>query len=154
MPTTFVTMDGATLTFRGHRRHAPATPDVTATCQVISAALVAAPQTESTPATLCGAATTRINGVDYSLAVTYFQDWTDPDGFSQWLFDNAMADQAFLLTLTNGGSMTGTVQVVPGDYGGAAGSSLQATSSLPARDVVNTPATVVAAADAEQLEPV
>ncbi len=144
--TTFVTMDGATLVFAATAAELPATPDATATCQVISAAVVPSAQTESTPATLCSATTSRVTGIDYALNVTYFQDWTDAAGFAWWMDGVAGQDQAFLLTLPLAGSVKGTVQVVPGDYGGAAGSSLQATVTMPVRDRIATPPTLVAAA--------
>jgi hypothetical protein len=149
MSTVFVTMDGATLLFADLPADLPATPDVTATCQIISAAVRATSKTETTPATLCSSESTRVVGIDRSLELSYFQDWTDPAGMCWWLQDHAGEDAAFQLTLEDGGTFAGTCQVVPGDYGGAAGSSLQATSSLPARDVVATPPPIVLAADAE-----
>lgn len=136
--TTFVTMDGATLMFAATLAELPATPDVDATCQVISAAVAAITKTETTPATLCAAESSRVTGIDRQLNVTYFQDWTDPDGFAWWLQVNAMEELAFELALDGGGTFRGLVQVAPGDYGGAAGSSLQATITLPAQEVVAT----------------
>jgi hypothetical protein len=145
--TVFTTMKGSLLIFATDQAglDTPLTAQ-DASCQVIDARDVPTAATETAAATLCADAVTRVTGVDHALQVTFFEDWTDPAGFSWFLDDNSGTDRWFRLTILDGGSVEGQVQVVPGEYGGAAGAPLQTQVSMPITNRETTKPTLVAAA--------
>jgi hypothetical protein len=139
-PTQFITMRGAVLTFAPTEADLDIdTSNVIPSCQIIDAHVTNATQTETAPATLCADAVDSIIGLNRSLELTAFQDWANPDGLCWYLETNNLEDAWFRLALTDGGDYTGVVTVAPIDYGGAAGSNLQGSVSLPARQVTATP---------------
>jgi len=138
MPTVFVDMKGATLTFAATEAEL-ATAGLDVSCQISDAHVQPAPETETTGATLCLDAVDRTVGLKATLEITAFQDWSDPAGFCWFLQTNKLTDQYFSLALPESGSHTGKVTLVPLPYGGAAGASLTGTVSMAIEEWADVP---------------
>ena len=123
-------------------------------CQVTSAAINATPNLQQVPATFCAPASQVPAATGFELAVTWLQDWTDPDGLSFYAFANDTLSKYFSLTLVGSTEpiATGQVRIVAGSYGGDAGTPLTTTQTWPC---VNKPTITppVAALSASAPEP-
>jgi hypothetical protein len=150
--TVFTTMKGATLVFGDSLADVTTDPlpatALDGSCQVVDARDVPTAATETAAATLCADAVTRVTGIDHALQVSFFEDWTSAAGFSWFLDDNAGETHWFALTLLDAGSVTGQVQIVPGEYGGAAGAPLQTQVSMPISNRATTKPALAARATA------
>lgn len=102
-------------------------------CQVTSAAINANANLQTVPATFCSAESQAPAATGWELALTWLQDWTDPDGLSFYAFENDTMSKYFSLTLE--GSVepiaSGQVRIVAGSYGGDAATPLVATQTWP-----------------------
>lgn len=113
------------------------------TCQVQDARIVSTTP-NITVQTLCGASVTANTALTArTLDITFLQDWRS-SGVSKYLHDHHGQTAAFVWTPSTDGtpSATGTVQIIEGSFGGAAG--------VPADDRVSLPivGTVTYTADA------
>jgi hypothetical protein len=116
-------------------------------CQTTSAAINAAPNLQTVPATFCAPASQAPAATGFELAISWLQDWTAPGGgLSKYAFDNDTLTKAFSLQLTEDAEpvATGQVRVVAGAYGGDAGTPLVSSTTWP---LVNRP-TITAPAPA------
>jgi len=139
--TIYTTMRGATLVF-GADLAAVTPPTYTGgeqvSCQIIDAHIATSTQTETAPATLCADSVDTIVGVTRTLELTAFQDWTDPAGLCWYLEENVLERVFFSLSILDGGVQQGETTLAPIQYGGAAGSNLQGSVSLPVYDITIT----------------
>ena len=144
--TVYITMRGAVLVF-GDTLTAVTPPTYTGgervECQIVSAAITASTVTETAPATLCGDEVDRTTGLKYSLAITAFQDYQDPAGLGWYLQSNALDTVFFSLALPEGGWEAGEVELIPLNYGGAAGANLQGDVTMGVANHQFTPPTAV-----------
>lgn len=131
MPRHVITIDNATVEF------GPTATVVDFSCQVNSAALTPSPNNVDVPATFCVGASQTAAPSSFALDLTYLQDWGETASVSQYLYDNdASQGVAFHVEGINTATGTpvacdGTCTIVAGQYGGEAGTPLQATVSLP-----------------------
>jgi len=149
MATIYVTMKGSTLVFADTEEglSTPSVaPSIAVECQIIDAHIATATTTETASATLCADAVDTITGVTRTLELTAFQDWTDPDGMAWYLEAGTLDVKWFELELPASGAHRGQVTLAPLQYGGAAGSNLQGTVSLPVSNHSATPPTFTATA--------
>jgi hypothetical protein len=119
-------------------------------CQVSSAAINAAPNLQSVPATFCAPASQVPAATSFELAITWLQDWTSAGGgLSMYAFDNDTLTKAFSLSLTADTEpvATGLVRIVAGSYGGDAGTPLTTSVTWPLvnKPTITAPATTLAA---------
>ena len=148
MATIYVTMKGSTLIFADTEAGLTppvVDPSISVECQIIDAHIATATQTETSAATLCDDAVDSIIGVSRTLEITAFQDWTEADGMCWYLETNTLDVKWFELTLPASGSHRGQVTIAPLQYGGAAGSNLQGSVSLPVSNHSATPPTLTTA---------
>lgn len=149
MATIYVAMNGAKLVF-GAALIDVTPPDYTTgedvSCQIIEARVQPATVTETAPATLCADEVDRTTGLKYTLEITAFQDWTDPEGMCWYLSENALTTVYFSLALPDAGWHAGQVELVPLQYGGAAGANLQGQVSLGVSNHQETPPPIVGTA--------
>jgi hypothetical protein len=110
---------------------APAT-SVSFECQVTNAAVSMAANPITVPATGCEGATTRQGAPTYGLHVEWLQDWGNAESLSQFLWDNALEDATFELSVGVDPIpvASGTCQLVPGEYGGDFANPLTATADM------------------------
>jgi len=139
--TIYVTMRGANLVFGADL--ASVTPPTytggdNVSCQIVDAHIATATQTETAAATLCADAVDTIVGVTRTLELTAFQDWTDPAGLCWYLEENVLERVFFSLAIEDGGVQQGETTLAPIQYGGAAGSNLQGSVSLPVYNLTIT----------------
>ena len=131
--TVYITMRGAVLVF-GDTLTAVTPPTYTGglrhECQIVEARRTSTPVTETAEATLCGDEVDRTTGMKHSLEINAFQDYQDPDGLGWYLVENALDTVFFSLALPEGGWEAGEVELLPLDYGGAAGANLMGALSL------------------------
>jgi hypothetical protein len=130
-------------------------PTTAADCQIVSAALKANPVLNTLKATFCAGESQVAGQSGYELDITALQDWTLPTGFSQFCFANDAKVVYWELTLdgettpTPKAQLHGTAYCVAMDFGGDAGTPLEATLVWPViGKPVAGPATLEAAADA------
>jgi hypothetical protein len=104
-------------------------------CQVTEASINATPNLQTVPATWCAPESQAPAATGYELAITWLQDWTAPGGgLSMYAFENDTNTKWFSMQLDKDDETTvatGTVRVVAGSYGGAAGTPLTATATWP-----------------------
>jgi hypothetical protein len=104
-------------------------------CQVTEAAINATPNLQTVPATWCAPESQAPAATGYELAITWLQDWTAPGGgLSMYAFENDTLTKYFSMQLDADIATTvatGTVRLVAGSYGGAAGTPLTATATWP-----------------------
>jgi len=127
-------------------------------CQVSSAAVNAAPNSQTVPATFCEGESQVPAATGWELALTWLQDWTlsaagTPPSLSQYAFDHDTELVWFSLSLTDQATplCEGQAYVVAGSYGGDAGVPLTATAVWPCagKPAVTAPALVAAEASEE-----
>lgn len=119
-------------------------------CQTTSAAINAAPNLQTVPATFCAAASQAPAATGFELAITWLQDWTaSGGGLSMYAYDNDTLTKAFSLSLegTTAPIATGSVRIVAGSYGGDAGVPLTTTATWPcvSKPTITAPTTTMAA---------
>ena len=104
-------------------------------CQVTEAAINATPNLQTVPATWCAPESQAPAATGYELAITWLQDWTaNGGGLSMYAFENDTQTKWFSMQLDADVATTvakGTVRLVAGSYGGAAGTPLTATATWP-----------------------
>ena len=106
-------------------------------CQVSSAAIQAQPKLQTVPATFCNPESQMPSATGWQLVLTFLQDWgAAPNSLSQYLFNNDAALKWFLLkpidvTLAAVPGAQGQCWIVAGEYLGAAGTPVPATSTMP-----------------------
>ena len=139
MPKMVVQITDATVLFSlGEAKPADwTTPDVDASCQVTSAAVVANPVTATAPATFCEGETDVVGKSKWQIDLAGLQDVTDPDGLSMFLFENETAaawvqikgpnDEAGAPNVT----IEAPVRLQAGNLLGDAGTPLEFTASMP-----------------------
>lgn len=150
MPRHVITIDNATVEF------GPTGTAVDFSCQVNSAALTPTANNVDVPATFCTGASQTAAPSSFALDLTFLQDWGEVGSVSQYLYDHdAESGVEFHVEGINTATGTpiacdGTCTIVAGQYGGEAGTPLQATVSLPCdgKPVIG-PATAAATADEE-----
>jgi len=130
MPRSTIVIDNAIL------KLGPTATAVDFSCQVNSAALTPTPNSVDVPATFCVGKSTTAAPSSFALDLTYLQDWGDAASVSQYLYDNdgqqgVDFEMSGIATTGNTVTVTGVCTIVAGDYGGEAGTPLQATVSLP-----------------------
>lgn len=71
--------------------------------------------------------------IAWALNLDAIQDWEDPAGIVNWLFDNALSEQTFewVPRAAAAPSFSGTVQVVPIEVGGDVGVQVVTSVELP-----------------------
>jgi hypothetical protein len=71
--------------------------------------------------------------IAWALNLDAIQDWEDPLGIVNWLFDNALSEQAFewVPLAAAAPSYSGTVQIVPIEIGGDVGVQVVTSVELP-----------------------
>jgi hypothetical protein len=126
-------------------------------CQVNAAALTAAPNLQTVPATGCSPESQVPAATSWTLDLTWLQSWDSPGGgLSFYAYTHDTEEKAFSIaaSATAEPLATGTVRVVAGPYLGQFGTVLQATASWPVqgRPTITAPAPVVAAAEADDAE--
>jgi hypothetical protein len=119
-------------------------------CQVTSAAINSTPNLQDVPATFCAGASQAPAATGYELAVSWLQDWTaSTGGLSMYAFDNDTLTKYFALTLdtTSTPIATGELRIVPGAFGGDAGTPLLADAVWPiiGKPAISAPALAAAA---------
>jgi hypothetical protein len=131
-------------------------PATAADCQIVSAALKANPKLVTSPATFCAGEGQVAAASGYELDITALQDWTvTPDGFSAFCFDNDGRVVYWELTLDGEAAtpvavMHGSAYCVAMDFGGDAGTPLQADMVWPViGKPTRGPATAAAASSTE-----
>jgi hypothetical protein len=105
-------------------------------CQVNSAEIQAQPKLQTVPATFCNPESQMPSATGWQLVITFLQDWGATESLSQYLFDNDAELKWFMLsptdvTLDDVPSATGQCWIVAGQYLGAAGAPVNATSTMP-----------------------
>ena len=105
-------------------------------CQVNSAEIQAQPKLQTVPATFCNPESQMPSATGWQLVITFLQDWGATNSLSQFLFDNDAELMWFKLapidmTLDDVPEATGQCWVVAGQYLGAAGAPVNATSTMP-----------------------
>lgn len=113
-------------------------PGVDYQCQVTTASLDPTPNLQAVDATLCAPATQQPVASSFVLTLVWYQDWGKTDSLSQFLLDHDTELATFEidgLAVTDAGAIrqvaSGTVALVTGAYGGAAGAPLTATAACP-----------------------
>ena len=120
-------------------------------CQVIEAAINAAPNLSTVPATWCEGESQSPGKTGWELAITWLQDWRDPGGgLSGYAFVNDTLPKWFELKFDKADTTpvaTGQAYVVAGSFGGASPDPLQASSTWPllAKPDITMPAVAAAA---------
>lgn len=126
-------------------------------CQVTSAAINANANLQTVPATFCAPESQAPAATGWELAVTWLQDWTDPNGLSYYAFANDTLTKFFSLTLNDQVTpvATGEVRIVAGAYGGDAATPLVATQTWPLvnKPTITPPAASTAVASNEVTAP-
>ena len=147
MASTVISIQNATVKFADDEAGMATAPDFK--CQVLSAAIVANPKTETVPSTFCGAEFERPKQTGWALALSYLQDWgtAAPGGLSEYLFTNDTELKAFSISLGDDVPTIvaeGTCYIVAGPYGGDAQTPLQGQVSMPcpAKPTIGAPALV------------
>lgn len=108
------------------------------TCQVTSAAVTAAPNLATVPATFCAGQSQAPGATSWSLVVTWLQDWSaDPAvSMSRYMYENDAELRWFSIEPVDVGladvpGATGQCWIVAGAYLGDAGANLVATATCP-----------------------
>jgi len=115
------------------------TPDVDASCQVTTAAVVANPVTQTAPATFCEGETDIVGKSKWQVDLAGLQDITESTGISMWLFEHET--EAAWVQIIGPTNETGDkiitivapVRIQAGNLLGPAGTPLDFSVSLPAQ---------------------
>ena len=97
-----------------------ASPTATFECQVSNFIISSNPQSITIPATYCQGATQKAQPSQFSVNITYMQDWGEADSLSELLYaeDGNLLYFEFDPTDTSAGTWDGTCYAVAGDVGG------------------------------------
>jgi hypothetical protein len=133
------------------------TPLVEYACQIVNAAVVPTANTTPTPGTYCQAPVETPGLSSWALEVSFLQDWGNTPSLSEFVFtnDGELCDFEFQPDNPGVPGMSGTVYVVAGPYGGAAGEAWQAQTlrwPCSAKPTTIAPALLTASAAAADTE--
>jgi hypothetical protein len=105
---------------------------IEAACQTTSVKLVPNYDTEQGVETLCGDREPDAVIERWELQLTAVQDWSDPAGLSEWLFEHAGQTVPYSWQpAANGPTFSGTCQVYAIEIGGEVGARLSSDATFP-----------------------